>query len=131
MTNEQKGLDAIVSPIELTLGQLARLERMGSPLLAADFSSLTENIKGLYAVFGCNANTFVDNADSLDALALAWADKLSQEEYEAKMKSLCDGLVRFGVLMPRPDEDAKKKCGSETDGSLSSQSGAVEHTATS
>lgn len=131
MTNEQKGLDAIVCPIELTLGQLARLERMNSPLLAADFSSLVENIKGLYAVFGCDAKTFVENADKLDALALAWADNLPQDEYEAKMESLCDGLVRFGVLMPRPDEDAKKNIVSETDGSSSSQNGAVEHTATS
>lgn len=130
MTNEQKGLDAIISPTELTLGQLARLERMNSPLLTADFSSLVENIKGLYAVFGCDAKTFVENADALDALALAWADSLPQEEYEAKMKSLCDGLVRFGILMPRPDEDAKKNGGLATDGSSSSQNGAVEHTDT-
>ena len=129
-TNEQKGLDAVIRPCELTLGKLARLERIGSPLLSADFSNLTENLKSLYAV-SVGADEFFSSLPELEKKAVEWGDGISMDEYESRLAKLCEGLVQFQVLMPRPDEDAKKKAGSATDGSSSSPSGVAEHTATS
>jgi hypothetical protein len=114
-TNEQKGLDALIAPHDLTLGQVARLERIKSPLLQAKFDSLVENLKA-FAALDMSAEDFVANADNLDAFALKKGDGMTAEEYDRRMTWLADGLVAFGILMPRPDEEAKKKTDAETAG---------------
>lgn len=107
MSNVDKGLDALIAPKKFTLGDVARLERMKSPLLEADFSSLNANLAAM-AALRMGAEEFVSKADALEADALKLGEELSSEEYAAELNRIADGLVQFGVLMPRPDEDAKK-----------------------
>lgn len=114
-TSEQKGLDALIAPGTLTLGQIARLERIESPLLSADFNSLVENLKALYAIT-LPAKEFAASLGELEARAMEWGDSLPKEEYRKRLTALADGLVEFGILMPRPDEEAKKKDASATVG---------------
>lgn len=114
-TNEQKGLDAAINPSSLTLGKLARLERIKSPLLSANFNSLIENLKALYSLT-LTASEFYTYVNDIEAKASEWAETLPPAEYEKQMDALCRGLVDFGILMPRPDEEASKKNGSVTAG---------------
>lgn len=110
MTNVDKGLDALIAPKKFTLGELARLERMKSPLLDADFSNLTANLAAV-AALKLPPEEFVAKADALEAEAIKLGDSLDGEslkEYTAELNRIAEGLVQFGVLMPRPDEDAKK-----------------------
>lgn len=114
-TNEQKGLDALIAPPSFTLGHLARLERIQSPLLGAEFTNLNENLKAICAL-RMSASEFVKNADNLEPFALDLGDKLTMDEYEKALNDLVEGLVSYGILMPRPDEDAKKKTEKATAG---------------
>lgn len=106
---EDRGLDAVIRPSPLTLGKLARLERIKSPLLAANFDSLAADIEATWAV-SVDADEFYKavSSDSVAKSAEAWIDAIGKDEYKAQFDELVKGLVDFGVLMPRPDEDAKK-----------------------
>lgn len=121
MSNVDKGLDALIAPKRITLGDVARLERIRSPLLAADFSSLAANLSAILAL-RMDADEFVAkadalaNPDALDAEAIRLGDGLTMDGYRAELERLVQGLVDFGVLMPRPDEDAKKNEPQATDG---------------
>ena len=115
MAAVDKGLDALIAPKKFTLGDVARLERIKSPVMDADFSSLNANLAAIAALRLPPAE-FVAKADALEADALELADKIMPEEYHAELTRNADGLVQFGVLMPRPDEDAKKNAEPETAG---------------
>ena len=118
MTNVDKGIDALIAPKKFTLGDIARLERINSPLLDADFSDLTANLAAI-AALRLEPEEFVKKADSLEAEALKAGDAMDADAlgaYSAEMERIAQGLVQFGFLMPRPDEDAKKNEGPGTAG---------------
>lgn len=115
-TSEQKGLDALIAPRKFTLGDVARLERIKSPLLSADFSNLVFNLTAMVAL-RMDADEFVKKADALTGDAIRLGDEMTTEQYHAELERIAEGLTEFGILMPRPDEDAKKKAQSETAGS--------------
>lgn len=115
MSAVDKGLDALIAPKKFTLGDVARLERMKSPLMDADFSSLNANLAAIAAI-RMTPEEFVGKADKMELDALQLAENITSEEYGVELKRIADGLVQFGVLMPRPDEDAKKNAEPETAG---------------
>ena len=115
MSAVDKGLDALIAPKKITLGALARLERMKSPMMEADFSSLNANLAAI-AALRMSPEEFVSKADNMEAAALELADRIDAKEYHDELERIAEGLVQFGVLMPRPDEDAKKNAEPETAG---------------
>lgn len=127
-TNEQKGLKALVKPSPITIGKLARLELIKSPLVGGDFKEINECLKALY-ILELPAAEVESHVPTLTSDALAFAETLSHEDYKAKMQSLVDSLCAWWDMLPRPDEESKKN-GSGTDGSSSLSNGAVEPTAT-
>jgi hypothetical protein len=127
-TNEQKGLKALVNPSPITIGKLARLELIKSPLVGGDFKDLNECLKALY-VLELPAADVEGHLPTLTSDALAFAETLTHDEYKSKMQGLVDSLCAWWDMLPRPDEDAKKN-DTATDGSSSLSNGAVEPTAT-
>lgn len=127
-THEQKGLDALIAPQPLTIGKLARLERIGSPLLRGEFERMTDCVAALY-VLSLPANEVLKHIDTLEADALAYAETLTHEQYRKDLTDLLDGLFAWWEMLPRPDEDSKKNA-TATDGSSSSSNGAAAPTAT-
>lgn len=125
-TNEQKGLDAVINPSPLTIGKLARLERIQSPLLEGKFDKLSDCLAALY-ILSLPAAEVLKHVETLEADALAFSETLTHDEYKRQLTELLDGLFAWWEMLPRPDEESKKK-DSVTDGSLSSSNGAVAHT---
>lgn len=126
--NEQKGLDALINPAPITIGHLARLERIKSPLLTGNFKNMNDCIKAVY-ITELPASEVAKHIETIDTDALEFADTLTHDQYKEKVTKLLDSLFAWWDMLPRPDEESKKN-DMVTDGSLSSPSGAVEHTAT-
>lgn len=106
-TNEQKGLDALISPSPLTIGQLARLERIKSPLLRGDYSKLNDCLVALY-VLSLPAKEVLKHIDTLEEDALEYAEGFTHDTYKEALTKLLDGLFAWWEMLPRPDEESKK-----------------------
>ena len=123
-TNEQKGLDALIHPSPITIGQLARLERIKSPLLRGDFKNINDCLAALY-ILSLPASEVLKHIDTLESDTLIYAEQFTHDEYKSRMTALLDSLFAWWDMLPRPDEESKKN-DTATDGSLSSQSGVAE-----
>lgn len=108
-------VDAIARPNPLTLGKLAVLEKIQSPLLRGDVSKLTENLKAIW-VYDKPIEEVAKHFGDADEQALIYAESISPEQYEEKVCAIIEGIGRFFGMLPPPDESKKASVGSATDG---------------
>ena len=124
--NPKAALDALTTPSPLTLGKMALLCRLNSPLLSGDISDMGETLAAIYVVENPVRET-VAHFDTLHAEAICFYDGLSVEEYRRKAGAALDAVAAFLEMLPRPAPDAKKN--SATDGAPNSPNGAAAPTA--
>lgn len=110
MSEPIKSLDALTNPNPLTLGKIALLERIKSPLLAGRIDSMTDAIRAVWAVKTPTAEAARKLGD-IDALSLEMADGMTTDELNAEAVRVLEGIVKFYEMLPRGEtgEDAKKK----------------------
>lgn len=114
-SNPKVALKVCANPGKLTLARIALLESTGNPILDFNVDSLRKNAEAIY-IYTAPLEELTDDESKLSAKALAYIDGLSVEEFREELKALVDELETFYLALPRPDEAAKKKIDTATDG---------------
>ena len=123
--NPQASLDALTPPHPLTLGKIAVLCRLDSPLLVGNVDDLCECLAALY-VIEMPLNECVVNFKTLKDDAIVWGDSLTPTEYRMRLAAALDAVAAFFEMIPRPAASSKKN--SATDGSQSLSNGSATPT---
>ena len=115
--NPDEVIDALTSPKPLTLGKLALLERISSPLLVGNYSRLEDNLRAVW-IYRTPTSEAAKNIKRIDELSAQMGDDISLDDYHSALLELLGGITEFFKMLPRPDEDSKKKPTTGTGGSL-------------
>ena len=112
--NPQAALDALADPAPLTLGQVALLEKIRSPLLtgAADAADV---IPGLFLLSLPSAQG-AKHLKTLEHDAFAWADTLTPADFRERWRAALEALAAFYALLPGPEGGEPKKASPATAG---------------
>ena len=113
--NPQAALDALTAPAPLTLGQVALLEKIKSPLLGAGNLAAADVIPGLFLLSIPSAQG-AKHLDTLTEDAFAWADSLTPADFSRRWVEAIKALRAFYALLPAPTEDEPKKASPATAG---------------
>lgn len=105
--NPPQVIDGFTTPSPITLGQIALLEKIKSPLVTPSGScELLDLLPSLY-LLSMSAREGLEHLPTLQADALAWADTLShQQAIEATQKAQA-ALQAFFAALPRETEEDK------------------------
>ena len=125
--NPKAALAALTSPAKLTLGKVALLCRLDSPILSGKIDDMPKCLTAIFVV----ENDFADsvaNFSRIEDLALIAYGGISPLEYRQKLAHTLDEVAAFFEMLPRPSPGSKKN--SATDGSASSSNGPSDPTAT-
>ena len=125
--NPKAALAALTSPAKLTLGKVALLCRLDSPILAGKIDDMPKCLTAIFVV----ENDFADsvaNFSRIEDMALIAYGGISPLEYRQKLAHTLDEVAAFFEMLPRPSPASKKI--SATDGSPSAANGSAEPTAT-
>lgn len=125
--NPKSALDALSTTSRLTLGKVAMLCRLDSPILAGRCDDLTEMLAAIYVIEQPLADS-LSNFPRLRDAAIVKYDALTPSQYRDHLSRALDEVAEFFSMLPRPSPDAKKNSG--TDGAQSSQSGCAGPTDT-
>lgn len=106
--NPQAALDALATPAPLTLGQVALLEKIKSPLLGGGEVTAADAIPGLY-LLSQPSSEGARHLETLTEDAFAWADTLEPTAFRERWEAAIKGLRAFYALLPGPEADAPKK----------------------
>lgn len=105
--NPKVALDALINPSALTLGKLAILSQIKSPVLEGNVDDLTKTLTALY-VFERPLEDVLQRRLELTESALKHYDQLDPNAYRARVGVMLDGVAKFFELLPRPEAEAKK-----------------------
>ncbi len=125
MQNPDQGLEALARPPALTLGQMALLDLVESPLVLGDYASLHKTVFALWLLSMPTPEAAAAARDPDGAIR--WADALTPAEYRRRLGEALAGIEAFYRMLPRAEEGAKKN-GSATDSSPNSPSGSAAPT---
>lgn len=106
--NPRKALDALADPAPLTLGQVALLEKIKSPLLSATNPAAADVIPALYLLSLPSAQG-AKHLKTLTEDAFAWADTLTPDDFSNRWGAALKALRAFYALLPGPTEGEPKK----------------------
>ena len=113
--NPQAAVDALADPAPLTLGQVALLEKIKSPLLGGGEQTAADVIPGLYLLSLPSAQG-AKHLKTLTEDAFAWADTLRPADFSRRWVAALKALRAFYALLPGPEGDAPKKASPATAG---------------
>ena len=109
MLNPPQALDGLTDPNPITLGQLALLEKIGSPFLKdAGIPLLLDLIPSLF-ILSLPAAEAVKHLDSLLPDALEWADSLAPDEIGTRAKTAQKAVNAYFDALPKATEDEGAK----------------------
>ena len=113
--NPRAAVDALADPAPLTLGQVALLEKIRSPLLGGGEQAAADVIPGLYLLSLPSAEG-AKHLKTLTEDAFAWADTLAPADFTRRWREAVAALAAFYALLPGPEVDAPKKASPATAG---------------
>ncbi len=126
--NPAASLDALAASSELTLGKMAVLCRINSPILAGDATDIPATLTALW-VLASPFDEVVANLHDLETPALLWGERMAPAEYRKRIASALDAVASYFEMLPRKEPDPKKKRrGPVTGRSPSSPSGSAAST---
>ena len=105
--NPKASLDAIADAKPITLGELALLERIKSPVLHGNTKDTVKNITAMFALKGgASRSEILKLAESgeLEGRALEWGDSVDPKKFMADLAGLLDSVAAFWLMLPRPEE---------------------------
>lgn len=108
--NPKAALAALTSPAKLTLGKVALLCRLDSPILSGKIDDMPKCLTAIFVV----ENDFADsvaNFSRIEDLALIAYGGISPLEYRQKLAHTLDEVAAFFEMLPRPSPGSKKKLG--------------------
>ena len=105
--NPKASLDAIANAKPITLGELALLERIKSPILHGDTKDTVKNITAMFVLKGGVSRTdalkLVESGE-LEGRALEWGDKVDPKQFMADLAGVLDSVAAFWQMLPRPEQ---------------------------
>lgn len=102
-------VEGLATPNPLTLGQLALLEKIKSPLLGERCKpDLLDLLPSLY-LLTLPAAEGVQHLDTLKPDAMAWADGQTLDTIHRAAAEAQKALAAFFDALPRPTEEGKRK----------------------
>ena len=119
----EAAISAICAPSSLTLGHIAALERIKSPLLLGKTSDSLDNIIGCYVATAPSVADVLKQyrEGSLESAALDWVERFKNPtDYVKFLAAVLDAISAFWSMLPRaakennPDGSSKKETASET-----------------
>lgn len=107
--NPPQVIAGFLSPAPVTLGQLALLEKIGSPFVVEKQSPiLLDYLPSLY-LLTFPAREGLNHLANLEAEALAWADTLTHQAVMEAMQSANAAIQTFFATLPRETENQPPK----------------------
>ena len=127
--NPAASLDALAATPELTLGKMAVLTRINSPILVGDAADIPSTLTALW-ILATPFDEVLENRHDLETPALKWGERMEPAEYRRRIIAAMDAVNAYYGMLPRREEDDKKKRrGPGTGRSQSSPNGSAEPTA--
>lgn len=127
--NPVASLDALAATPELTLGKMAVLTRINSPILVGEASDIPSTLTALW-ILAAPFEEVLDNRADLETPALKWGERMEPAEYRRRIIAAMDAVDTYYGMLPRKEPDPKKKRrGPGTGSSPSSPSGSAARTA--
>ena len=117
METPQKALDALIDPDPLTLGQIALLERIKSPLLDGRSTAIADVAPSLW-LLSLPIEEAVKRWKEADVQGILYVNRMTPKEYTDHLISAFNASGKFLEMLPRAEEKDKKK-DMATDTSLS------------
>lgn len=106
--NPDSALEALTAP-DITLGQIALLERIGCPILTSEGDVSTADLVPSAYIYTHPAPEVAARFATLEADAYAWVDTLTREDYIRTCLDLQRALLRFVGLSPSSSPSGQKK----------------------
>lgn len=126
--NPAASLDALAATPELTLGKMAVLTRINSPILVGDAADIPSTLTALW-ILATPFDEVLENRQDLETPALKWGERMEPSEYRKRIVSALDAVAQYYEMLPRKEPNPKKKRrGRETDSSPSSPNGSAGRT---
>ena len=127
--NPAASLDALAATPELTLGKMAVLCRISSPILVGDATDMPSTLTALW-ILATPFEEVLANRHDLETPALAWGDRMEPAEYRKRIIAALKAVDEYYKMLPRREaDDKKKRAAPGTARSPSSPSGSAEPTA--
>lgn len=126
--NPAASLDALAATPELTLGKMAVLTRINSPILVGEAVDIPSTLTALWILAAPFDEVLANRAD-LETPALRWGERMEGTEYRRRIIAALDAVQQYYDMLPRAEPDAKKKRAPGTASSPSSPSGSAARTA--
>ena len=126
--NPAASLDALAATPELTLGKMAVLTRINSPILVGEASDIPSTLTALW-IIATPFGEVLENRQDLETPALKWGERMEPAEYRRRIIAAMDAVDAYYGMLPRKEPAGKKKRrGPETGRSPSSRSGSAART---
>lgn len=125
--NPAASLDALAATPELTLGKMAVLTRIDSPILVGDAADIPSTLTALWILAAPFDEVLANRAD-LETPALKWGERMEPSEYRKRIIAALDAVNAYYDMLPRAEPDKKKRAPG-TDRSPNSPSGSAARTA--
>lgn len=106
--NPAASLDALAATPELTLGKMAVLCRISSPILVGDATDMPSTLTALW-ILATPFEEVLANRHDLETPALAWGDRMEPAEYRKRIIAALKAVDEYYKMLPRREADDKKK----------------------
>lgn len=106
--NPAASLDALAATAELTLGKMAVLTRINSPILVGDATDLPATLTALW-ILATPYEEVLANRHDLETPALRWGERMQPAEYRKRIIAALDAVNSYYGMLPRKEPDPKKK----------------------
>lgn len=108
MENPVESIDALLSPSPLTLGQIALLERIDSPLLRGDVSSISKCAEALW-LLSLPRDEAASRWQEAPVQGVLWLDATPLQAYRKRLAEVLDGITAFYRMLPAQEGGEPKK----------------------
>lgn len=108
MENPVESIDALLAPSPLTLGQIALLERIDSPLLRGDVSSISKCAEALW-LLSLPLEEAASRWKEVPVQGVLWLDATPLQAYRKRLAEVLDGITAFYRMLPAQEGGEPKK----------------------
>ena len=106
--NPAASLDALAATPELTLGKMAVLTRINSPILVGEASDIPSTLTALW-ILASPFDEVLENRHDLETPALKWGERMEPAEYRRRIIAAMDAVDAYYAMLPRKEPEPKKK----------------------